>query len=235
MKTTMKINTTLFNASLLTFAAMFASACSDDGEGNDDEVGDTTTDTTTDAGTDTDSDTETTDSGTDTDTDSDTDTGEDPFVFDESAPEAYSQVDRMGMPAINTAVITSKDAYNADSPESDIQGDYAGEISDNLTAIHSILDDDLISLALVPCAVDDCLGQAGPLVIPDTLKLDLETTAGFPNGRRLSDPVMDVTLAVVLLDFTIPGQDAAALVGALNPTENDVPFLDEFPYLAAPN
>ena len=39
-------------------------------------------------------------------------------------------------------------------------------------------------------------------VVPDTLKIDLTAAAGFPNGRKLEDPVIDVTLAVVLLDLT---------------------------------
>ena len=75
---------------------------------------------------------------------------------------------------------------------------------------------------------------AAPLVIPDTLKLDLTGSTGFPNGRLLRDPVMDVTLAVVLLELSDGTHGATDLVG-VNPTENDVAFLDEFPYLAAPN
>ena len=75
------------------------------------------------------------------------------------------------------------------------------------------------------------MAQAAPLVVPDTLKLDLTSTAGFPNGRMLPDPVMDVTLAVVLLDLGV--HEVTSLVG-VNPTENDVAFQDAFPYLADP-
>src|SRR5688572_18652468 len=51
--------------------------------------------------------------------------------------------------------------------------------------------------------VTACLNQVIPgtngatpasLVIPDTLKLDFSRPPGFPNGRLLSDPVIDVTL-----------------------------------------
>ena len=164
-----------------------------------------------------------------TETGSDTDTG---FQFMNADPSEYVQVDRMGMPAINTAVITSKNAYNQGSPMSDAEGDFVPEIIANLTAIHNALDDDLTGLSLTPCAVDDCVGQAGPLVIPDTLKLNLGQPAGFPNGRALTDPVMDVTLAVVLLDLSV--HTAVDLVG-VNPTANDMPFLGSFPYLAAPH
>ncbi len=162
--------------------------------------------------------------------------GEDPFVFDPSPPDDYSQVDRMGMPGVNTAVITSKDDYNADNPAGDSAGKYVSEITANLTALHEALDDDLTGLSVVPCAVDDCIAQAAPLVVPDTIKLDLTMPAGFPNGRGLEDPVMDVTLAVVLLDLSEMGQDATTFANVpVNPPANDVAFSTSFPYLAAPN
>ena len=67
-------------------------------------------------------------------------------------------------------------------------------------------------------------------------RINLDGAAGFPNGRLAADPVVDVTLAVLLLDLSAPGQDAATLANLpLNPPENDVPFLDEFPYFADPN
>ncbi len=156
------------------------------------------------------------------------------YDFDPSPPDAFSQVDRMGMPAINTAVISSKDAYNAASPTDDLAGDFVSEIVDNLTGLHAALDDDLTGLGLVPCDVDTCVAQAAPLVVPDTIAIDLTGTAGFPNGRLPADPVIDVTLAVVLLDLSVGGQDALTLVG-VNPTANDVAFSDEFPYFAAPH
>jgi len=156
------------------------------------------------------------------------------FAFSDANPGAYDRVDRMGMPAIATAVIASKDAYNAADPVDDAAGDFVGEIVASLEFIHSALDDDLIGLGLTPCAIDDCVSQAAPLVVPDTLKVDIDQMAGFPNGRALTDPVMDVTLAVVLLDLSVEGQTAGALIG-VNPTENDKAFLNEFPYLATPN
>lgn len=167
----------------------------------------------------------------------DTSTGDPPepeFEFDDSPPEDYDQVDRMGMPAINTAVISSKDQYNRASPADDVAGDFVDEIVANLTGLHMALDDDLMGAGLVPCLVDDCVAQAAPLVVPDTITIDLTGDAGFPNGRLPSDPVMDVTLAVILLDLAEPGQDPLTLVG-LNPTQNDVMGSDDFPYFAAPH
>jgi hypothetical protein len=153
-------------------------------------------------------------------------------------PDVYDRVDRIGMPAINTAVITSKDAYNESDPIDDVGGDFVGEIVANLEALHGALDDDLESFGLTPCTVDggagSCVTQAAPLVVPDTLKLDLSGDAGFPNGRTLADPVMDVTLAVVLLDLSV--HSAGLLAGLpLNPPSNDVSFDSEFPFLADPH
>ncbi len=89
--------------------------------------------------------------------------------------------------------------------------------------------------------VSNCLNQAIPgagttvagAVIPDTLTLNLAAASGFPNGRRLPDPVIDVTLAVIFLDLTrhSPGLFASL---PLNPPANDRPFRTSFPFLAAP-
>ena len=86
---------------------------------------------------------------------------------------------------------------------------------------------------------------AGKVPAVDTLKLNLGTppaagaenrfgviggdTAGFPNGRRLGDDVVDIELQVVagfLKDNKVPLGDGV--------DRNDKPFLDTFPYLAAP-
>jgi hypothetical protein len=161
-----------------------------------------------------------------------TDTPDDPFVFVEDDPSTYTRIDRHGMPAINTAVIMDKQAYNESDPADDAAGAFVDQITASVTALHAALDDDLAGLGLTPCAAADCVAQAAPLVVPDTQKIDLTMPAGFPNGRKLEDPVIDVTLAVVLLDLTVEGQTATSLVGALNPTANDLPLSATFPYLA---
>lgn len=89
--------------------------------------------------------------------------------------------------------------------------------------------------------VTRCLNQAIPgtgftvaqAVVPDTLTINLAAASGFPNGRRLSDPVIDVTLAVIFLDLTRHAPDVLARL-PLNPPANDVPFRATFPYLAPP-
>ena len=92
--------------------------------------------------------------------------------------------------------------------------------------------------------VTACLNQVIPgtggmtpasLVIPDTIKLDFNQPSGFPNGRRLPDPVVDITLAVIFLDVNAPGQSAATLASVpVNPPANDRPFLATFPYVGPP-
>ncbi|PRQ02398.1 hypothetical protein ENSA5_23250 [Enhygromyxa salina] len=157
---------------------------------------------------------------------------EDTYTFAEDDPASYTRVDRIGMPAIGTAVIINKEDYNQADPAADAAGQFVDQITMSVEGLHAALDDDLSGLGLTPCVAADCVNQAAPLVVPDTIKLDLNSPTGFPNGRALTDPVIDVTLAVVLLDLTIDGQDATSLVGALNPTANDLPFETAFPYLA---
>lgn len=90
--------------------------------------------------------------------------------------------------------------------------------------------------------VGPCLNQVIPVpgsptvasaVVPDTLTINLANAAGFPNGRRLSDPVIDITLAVIFLDLTTHSPLLFANL-PLNPPTNDRPFRSTFPYLAVP-
>ncbi|MFK7996535.1 MAG: DUF4331 family protein [Granulosicoccus sp.] len=164
------------------------------------------------------------------------------FDFRTEAPGDYTRVDRSGMPAISTALIASKDSYNESNPTDDIAGTFVPEILNSLSSLHTALDSQLMDLGLSPCTVvgdgsGSCAEFAVPLIIPDTIKLDTNTAAGFPNGRLLSDPVIDVTLAVALLELSgdTPPHAPDALVGVLNPAENDKPFGTEFPFLATPH
>lgn len=66
----------------------------------------------------------------------------------------------------------------------------------------------------------------------DTIRYDDTQPAGFPNGRRLQDPVIDLTLGYLFTDLTKTPPDGVAKL-AVNPPANDKPFLTEFPYVAA--
>lgn len=180
------------------------------------------------------------------------------YDFRTGAAAAYTQFDRMGMPAVATALIPSarKTAYNQAGITNDAALDFAGDIVGSLAGLHTALDDDLTTAGLTACSmvpataaapcIQQTVGAGGPtvvsLVVPDTLQIDTDGTAGFPNGRKLADQVVDVTLAVILLDLTsttgcaggpcTPGTLAAL---PLNPTANDRPFSTAFPFVAAPH
>jgi hypothetical protein len=66
-------------------------------------------------------------------------------------------------------------------------------------------------------------------MVPDVIIYDPRIDAIFPNGRAPSDDVVDMVVDIPTPDGTLPGEDPGY------PTENDVPFLDEFPYLAPPH
>jgi hypothetical protein len=72
------------------------------------------------------------------------------------------------------------------------------------------------------------------LVIPDTVKLDVTKPNGFPNGRQLNDPVVDITLAVLFLDLTKHPADLLAKL-PLDPPGNSEALRSTFPYLAVAN
>jgi hypothetical protein len=230
--------------------------------------GPTTTDPTTGPSTDTEPGTGTDPTG-DTETDTDTD-DIDPDVYDfrEDDPSAYTQVDRKGFPALNTALIPSeeKDAYNASNPAADVSpaGTFANEAVATLQALHGApvppggtpeagavgLNDDLflantlLGTSLTPCGAtvteNSCLQQAVPLAFPDVVRIDTTAPAGFPNGRSLDVPVIDVILAAVLIraesvaDLLVfadldPTSDE---VHGLSQSPNDADFSASFPYLA---
>ncbi len=58
--------------------------------------------------------------------------------------------------------------------------------------------------------------------------------AGFPNGRRLADDIIDVSLRVVE-GVLIPGHNPAADTLGDGVNTNDAPFLSSFPYVAYPH
>lgn len=212
------------------------------------------------------------------------------FVFNDTPPENYTNLDRKGFPAVNTGlhIHGDKDAYNLGTPEDDANLDFVQESSESLVLLHwgpdgeppddpmmpngPGLDDELVAFGLAPCTAPElaipgtCLTQGGAAaVIPDVLKIDLDLPPGFhfdpatcgpvANGRALADPVIDIILAVLLLDITQPapvgwgvpcptkedpgaGASAFLAIGplgglSLNPPANDLAFEAAFPYLAA--
>ncbi|MCA9257746.1 MAG: DUF4331 family protein, partial [Planctomycetales bacterium] len=117
------------------------------------------------------------------------------------------QADRMGRPAINTALIPSgmKDAFNAGAPAND-QAEFADEVSATITALSNA--ENAAALTSV--------------LLPDVLTIDVTNANGFLNGRGLADDVIDAELQL-LSAGAVTGDGVAG---------NDVAFRAAFPYLA---
>lgn len=213
----------------------------------------TTTDTTTTANptTSTTDPTDTTETTDVDDSSSDESTTLDPedFDFPDEPYEAYTQIDRHGAVEAGTAGILApeglgfnpgsdislRDDYNASNPAEDADGMWLSEIAASITFFHGALDDDISALGLIPATFEETLAQAGPVILPDTIKYNPALPTSYPNGRRLEDPVVDITLAAVLLQLG-PNQPLSLFADLpLNPPVNDVPFQAEFPYLASPH
>ncbi len=176
-------------------------------------------------------------------------TGEDPgFNFMEVPFDDYVQIDRHGAVEAGTAGIRAsaglglngediaiRDDYNASNPEEDAAMMWFGEIAESVTFFHDALDDDIMGLGLVPATIMETVAQAGPVILPDTIKYDPKAPVGYPNGRALTDQVVDLTLAAVLIKLgPMQPLDTFAKL-PLNPKANDVPFKAEFPFLAPPH
>jgi hypothetical protein len=137
----------------------------------------------------------------------------------------FSNIDRMGNPAVNVALIpfARKDEYNAASGIDDANGKFAGDIVKTLTALGTN-SDNINTLAQIAVVRGDFL----------RLKVSQPNTgpsggnnpdAAYPNGRRLADDTIDTILFLV---------GNGALVGGDHVDANDVPLRDEFPFFAAP-
>jgi hypothetical protein len=138
------------------------------------------------------------------------------------------QLDRMGVPGVNVALVPfpSKNAYNLSSPPVD-----ASTSNPFTTQIVGTLQ----ALGTNAAGINTLAGLA--VANGDLLRLDLtvansgpgggnNTGAGFPNGRRVGDDVIDTFLQIVTNGGVTTGDNVNA---------NERPFQDVFPYLAPPN
>jgi hypothetical protein len=172
----------------------------------------------------------------------------------------YRQVQRMGNPLINELVIGigSKDRWSMDQPKNDmqfsaffldppivhiVQAVYGGALK-----VPSAPRTDLLPLVTYAAPIAAPGTPTGP--IADLLRLNTGVpptplgkasrlgliggdAAGYPNGRRLLDDVVDITLRVAVGGVLQPKFNAFPnnrLGDGVN--VNDVPFRTEFPYLA---
>lgn len=170
------------------------------------------------------------------------------------------QVSRLGMPLVNEVVVPvgAKDLFNASQPKDDAQfldGVLHPVLPGVLNALYGIPvpEGDRNDLVAVFLTGLEGLNQPANVVPSEMLRLNMAIPpaavgeenpfgvvagdlAGFPNGRRLGDEVVDIALRVV----------AGVLVGDefnVSPNnelgdgvdKNDRKFLGEFPYIAAPH
>lgn len=133
----------------------------------------------------------------------------------------FANVDRAGIPTLNTVLIpfARKDEYNRSSTADDAGGVFATDIIATLTALGTNADNIGI-LASVAVLNGDFLRLN--TTIPNTGDGGGNNAeAGFPNGRRLGDDVIDGVL------FFVTNQTPLGD----NVDSNDVPFTNTFPYL----
>ena len=173
-----------------------------------------------------------------------------------SGPEV--QVSRLGMPLVNEVVIPLglKDKFNASEPFNDVANFGASVVDPELARLLAAL----YGIRVPPAPRNDIVavfatGVAGlnqpagvspgemlrlnmaipPAARPNRFGVLAGDVAGFPNGRRLGDDVVDIELRVVagvLVDgFNIaPNNQLGDGIDA-----NDAPYLPYFPYVAPPH
>ncbi|MEW2635791.1 DUF4331 domain-containing protein [Streptomyces sp. NPDC048389] len=169
----------------------------------------------------------------------------------QNAEGHWTQVSRLGMPLVNEVVnpVKDKDKFNASSPEND--GDFLKNVTEPelpklIEAIYKIKApaeprQDLVSVFLT--GVEDLNQPPGgtpsemlrlntavkPTGEPKRLGVLEGDNAGFPNGRRLTDDVLDIALQVVEGELVGSKNDLGDAVDA-----NDKAFGHSFPYVALP-
>ena len=171
------------------------------------------------------------------------------------------QVSRLGMPLVNEVVIPlgQKDLFNASKPSGD--GQFLGsvinpELAGLLTALYGIKTppaprNDLVAVFLtgIPglnkpanpaqaaCEMLRLNMTIAPAKLPSRFGLLGGDVAGFPNGRRLGDDVVDIAERVVAgaTPFTPEFNVAPNKQLGDGVNFNDVPFLPYFPYVALPH
>ena len=132
----------------------------------------------------------------------------------------FDQVDRMAIPALNTALIPSaqKEAYNRASPVGDILT-YRTAVVNSITSLRANAAARGMGAETGSLTPD----QLANIIMPDVVTIDFAQTVAFPNGRDLNDDVIDGVLSLVL-NRTVT--DAVA---------QDNTNLGTFPYLGVPN
>jgi hypothetical protein len=170
----------------------------------------------------------------------------------------WVQVSRLGNPLVNEVVIPlgQKDKFNRTQPQNDAANYGKYVVEPELAKLMNALFDldvkekgrtDIVTALLTgipkltqisskPAAADTLkinLGVA-PNANPNRFGVLAGDTAGFPNGRRLGDDVVDISLRVVG-GFLVPeNQGGKKLPLGDGVDQNDQPFRTTFPYSPLP-
>jgi hypothetical protein len=172
-------------------------------------------------------------------------------VSKQSASGEYVQVSRLGMPLVNEVVIPlkDKDKFNASVPWHDAQFlQYVTnpEVPRLIQQIYKIPApatprNDLVQVFLTgvpglnkppnvrPAELMRLNTSIPPSQNPKRLGVLEGDKAGYPNGRRLENDVVDITLQVAEGELVGKPNDLGDAVNA-----NDVPFEKNFPYVGMP-
>ncbi len=171
----------------------------------------------------------------------------------------FVQVSRLGMPLVNEVVVPAslKDAFNSLSPDKDatvqavVDRVNDPEVPKLLELIYKVPApaaprDDIFSVFLTgveglnkppkvtPSEQIRLNTKIKPSGDPSRLGVLAKDTAGFPNGRRLADDVVDIELQA-LAGAVRTGKLVDALAKGDGVNQNDVEFGSRFPYLALPH
>ncbi len=171
----------------------------------------------------------------------------------------FVQVSRLGMPLVNEVVVPAslKDAFNSLSPDKDatvmpvVDRVNDPEVPKLIEAIYKLPApaaprDDIFAIFLTgveglnkppkvtPSEQMRLNTKIAPAANPSRLGVLAKDTAGFPNGRRLADDVIDIELQA-LEGAVRTGKIVEALAKGDGVDANDLEFGSRFPYLALPH
>jgi hypothetical protein len=117
-----------------------------------------------------------------------------------SDDEDLRQIDRMGNPAVNTALIPAalKDAFNFGEPRTDAR-DFGEVILNQIASLDA---------KFCPLHPADCknpnpnIPLLASVAVPDILRFASKQPDGYPNGRQLADRTTDILISLIL---EVPG------------------------------
>jgi hypothetical protein len=133
-------------------------------------------------------------------------------------PDHLAQADQMGRPAINTVFNhgNDKNTFNVTQP-----ADQRTAVTMSGQTFLQVFTSELEALGGYSAA--DAEGIAR-ILLPDVLTFDFSSSAGFLNGRRLQDDVIDISLNLVT--------NGKITTDGVGPHTD---YLSEFPYLGEPH